>query len=208
MHQVNDMREETYAKCCRLAGKYRGYVSTAELLKEGLTNRQIAEFVTAGMLEKVCFGVYWFLCGEYQKPRDYKAIEIAKSDPRAVICADSACFYHGLITVEPPAVSVATPRTDRSRLGLNFPVSRHYYAENTFSDYQKIVDTDYGRYTVFDLERSVCDCIRFKDSIDEDIFALVIECYRKQDKSGRRLLEYAGRLHMLNQMREYLILEG
>ncbi|MDE6924462.1 MAG: hypothetical protein K2P59_04255, partial [Acetatifactor sp.] len=70
------MIKDTYIKCYRLSQKYDGYISTSELLREGLTNRQISEFVVNSMLEKVCYGMYWFNCADYDKPGDYKAIEI------------------------------------------------------------------------------------------------------------------------------------
>lgn len=198
------MIKDTCIKCYRLSQKYKGYVSTSELLSEGLTNRQISEFVSNGMLEKVCYGVYWFNCADYTKPDHYKAIEICRSDPRAVICADSACFLQGLIEVEPPVVSVATRRDDRSKIVMNFPVTRHYYSGISFSEHQKTIKTDFGQYSVYDIERSVCDCIRYKNTIDDDVFCLVIERYREQDRAANRLLQYAERLHMLNQVTKYI----
>ena len=57
---------------------------------------------------------------------------------------------------------------------------------------------------VYDIERSVCDCIRFKNTIDDDIFSLVIERYRKQDKAVNRIVHYAKNLHMLNQLTKYI----
>lgn len=196
--------KETYTKCYRLAEKYKGYIGTAELLSEGLTNRQIAGFVANGMLEKVCYGIYWFNCADYVKPDDYKAIEICRSNPKAVMCADSACFYQGLIDIEPPIVSVATRRDDRSKIAMSFPVSRHYYSANNFSENQKVINTGFGQYTVYDLERSVCDCIRFKNTIDNDIFCLVIDCYREQEEAINRLTCYAEKLHMINQVKKYI----
>lgn len=201
---VRNVIKETYIKFNRLSQKYAGYISTSELLREGLTNRQISEFVSNGMLEKVCYGMYWFSCANYVKPVDYKAIEICRSNPRAVICADSACFYQGLIEVEPPVVSVATRRDDRSKMAMNFPVIRHYYSENSFSEHQKTVNTDFGQYMIYDIERSVCDCIRFKNSIDDDMFCLVIERYREQETAKNRLACYAEKLHMLNQVKKYI----
>ena len=104
--------KDTYMKCYQLSEKYNGYISTSELMREGLTNRQISEFTANGMLEKVCYGIYWFNCADYAKPDNYKAIEICRNNPRAVICADSACFLQGLIEIEPAVVSVATQRDD------------------------------------------------------------------------------------------------
>lgn len=198
------MRKDTYIKCQQIADKYTGYVETAELLNEGFTNRQIMEFAANGMLEKVCHGVYWFSCADYCKPRDFKALEIFRSDSRAVVCADSACFYQGLIDVEPPIVSVATSRSDRSKFAMNFPVARHYFSENNFMEHQKMVDTAFGRYAVYDIERSVCDCIRFRKEIDDDIFCLVIESYRQQEQPIRRIQAYAEKLRMMNQVKRYL----
>lgn len=201
---VREVIRDTYIKYYQLSQKYAGYVSTSELLREGLTNRQIAEFVSNGMLEKVCYGMYWFCCADYAKPVDYKAIEICRSNSRAVICADSACFYQGLIEVEPPVVSVATRRDDRSKIAMNFPVTRHYYSESCFSEHQKTINTDFGQYLIYDIERSVCDCIRFKNSIDDDMFCLVIERYREQETAKNRLVGYAEKLHMLNQVKKYI----
>ena len=198
------MIKDTYIKCYRLSQKYNGYIRTSELLKEGLTNRQISEFVANGMLEKVCYGLYWFNCADYAKPAEHKAIEICRSNPRAVICADSACFYQGLIDIEPPVVSVATRRDDRSKIAMNFPVTRHYYSVNSFSEHQKTINTDFGQYKVYAIERSVCDCIRFRNTIDDEIFCLVIERYKDLDKTIDRMVHYAKKLHMLNELTEYI----
>lgn len=201
------MIKDTYRKCYQLSQKYDGYINTSELLKEGLTNRQISGFVANGMLEKVCHGIYWFSCADYVKPDDYKAIEICRSNPRAVICADSACFYQGLIDVEPSAVSVATRRDDRSKIAMKFPVTRHYYSGSSFSEHQKAINTEFGQYMVYDIERSVCDCIRFRDTIDDDIFCLVIERYKEfdeHDKAIGRMVHYAEKLHMVNQLTKYI----
>lgn len=197
------MIKDTYIKLCRLTEKYKGYINTSELLREGMTNRQISEFVDNGMLERVCHGIYWFNCAEYVKPDDYKAIEICRSNTKAVICAESACFYQGLIETEPPVISIATRRDDRSKIKMNFPVSRHYYSGNNFTEHQRTINTDFGQYAVYDIERSICDCIRFRKDIDEGIFSLVIECYKKQEKEVNRLICYAEKMHILNQVKNY-----
>lgn len=198
------MLRETVIRIERLSRKYKGYISTEELLREGITNRQIGVFVDIEMLERVCHGYYWFQCSAFSKSWDYKAVEVCYSDPEAVICADSACFYLGLIDKEPGRLSVATRRSDRRRLHMNFPVSRHYYSERMFPEYQKVMETEFGKYRVYDIERSVCDCIRFRDDLEEDIFAYVLECYKKRNQKGEELLEYAKKLRLLNLVKQYM----
>lgn len=198
------MLRETVIKLERLSKEYQGYISTEELLRKGITNRQIHVFAEIGMLERVCHGYYWFQCSVLSKPWDYKAVEVCFSDPETVICADSACFYLGLVDKEPGRISVATRRSDRRKIHMNFPVSRHYYSERMFSEYQNLIETDFGRYRVYDIERSVCDCIRFRGNLEEDMFAYVIECYRKRNPTGDKLLEHAKNLRLLNQVKRYV----
>jgi len=195
------MRQRTYA---RLEG-HAGYIGTEQLLKAGVTNRQIAALTEEGLLERICHGHYWIRSAGCEKPKEYKAVEVCLSDPNAVICADSACFYHGLIDQEPPALSVATKRNDRRKIEMNFPVARHYYSENRHMAKIDQVSTQFGTYSMFDLEKSVCDCIYFRKDIDEKIFECIMErysCYK--ERQMERLMEYAKRLCVLKELKKYL----
>ena len=157
------MRQIIYDKVKYIADKYKGYIDTEDLMKEGLTNRQIGLLTAEGKLEKVAHGHYWIISPEFSKPEDYKAVEVARVNRKAVICADSACYYMGLIDKEPEILSIATRRSG--------------------------------------IDRSVCDCIRFREDIDKDIFELVIENYRKYDKKNEeRLMAYAKAMRIGRQV--------
>lgn len=154
------MKNSTYGKLNDLYQKYTGYIGTRELLEEGFTNRQIAALTEEEYLEKICHGYYWMIRCGHSKPMDYKCIEVSLSNPRAVICLGSACFYQGAERQEPEALAVATERTDRSLMKMNFPVERHYFSPNYYKVAQKKIDTVFGSYRIYDVERSICDLIR------------------------------------------------
>lgn len=181
------MRDNTYIKLEGICKKYKGYVGTKNLLEEGFSNRQIAFLTEEGYLEKICHGFYWLNGGGHDKPVDYKCIEVCLSDPRAVICMDSAFYYQGVIEAEPECLAVATERTDRRMLNMNFPVKRHYFSGNNFEIGLKKTETEYGRYFIYDIERSVCDIMRLES---RDISGIVIEIY-KNEHWQKRLLKYA-----------------
>lgn len=162
-----NMRENTYIKLGLVYQKHKGYISTRELLEEGFSNRQIGRLVEEKYLEKPCFGYYWMT--QEEKPADYKCIEVCLSNPRAVICLDSACFYQGILKSEPEYLSVATCRTDRSSIRMKYKVDRHFFSEKYFQDGRKKVDTKYGSYNIFEVERSVCDMIRLNENIPIEI---------------------------------------
>lgn len=188
------MRQHTYERVDKLYRQYHGYITTKELLGEGFTSRQISKLQQEGYLEKIANGCFWMMHAGLTKPHDYKPIEVGLVNKEAVVIADSACFYQGLIHIEPPRLSIATRRTDRHQMVFPFAVTRHYLAENVYDDGKHTVETPFGSYQVYEIGRSVCDCIRFRDSIEEDIFNLVIENYRKEDvdqKTKERLLAYS-----------------
>lgn len=159
------MRITTYYRLENLYRKYSGYISTRELLDEGFTNRQIAILTEENYLEKVCHGCYWMLQCGHKKPNDYKCIEVCLSDPRAVIAMKSACYYQGLIESEPDVLVIATERTDRSTINMRFSVERHYFSSSHFQYGIEKVETKFGKYNIYNVERSVYDMVRLKDEI-------------------------------------------
>lgn len=201
------MRQRTYETLEKLYSKYCGYIATNDLLKEGFTNRQIAQLQQEGYLDKIANGRFWLCRSGMDKPTDYKAIEVGFVNKEAVVIADSACFYQGLIDIEPPRLSIATRRSDRHQMRLPFEVTRHYLADSGFEEEKKKVETKFGDYQIYEIGRSVCDCIRFRESIEGDIFDLIIENYRKEEHDRRmknRLLAYARAMKFEEKAKEIL----
>lgn len=156
-------------------------------MEEGFSNRQIAVLVQEGYLEKVCHGHYWLAGGSCGKPDDYKCIEVCLSNPRAVICMDSAIYYQGGITEEPEYLSVATERIDRSVIKMNFLIKRHYFSSNTFMVGIRKRDTEFGCYNLYDVERSVCDMLR----LDQGVGIEMINSVSQDKEQYERMLKYA-----------------
>ncbi len=187
----------TYQKVMDLFESGNGYRDAAELKQAKITTVQIKELVNKGIVERVSHGHYWLVDEENGKPENYRMIEACRVNPRAVICADSACYYHGLIDVEPERLSVATLKTDRSRMQLNFPVCRHYYSDLAFGQDMKEVDTPYGTIRVYDVERSVCDAIRFRADVGDEMLQLIIDRFLQRDTNQMdRLLAYADAMRV------------
>ncbi|MDD3362761.1 MAG: type IV toxin-antitoxin system AbiEi family antitoxin domain-containing protein [Hespellia sp.] len=199
------MRENTYKKLDNLKNSNNGYVDTAALIELGYTNRQILALVKEGRLEKVSYGYYWVVDSRYQKPYDYKAVEVGLVNPGAVICGMSACYFHGLIPNEPKELSVATKRSDRHKIQMNFEVKRYFFSDHLFEEGVSVIKTMQGNYRIYDAERSVCDCIRLKKNISEESFYVLIENYKKQtDTDITRLWKYAELLRSDKQIEKIL----
>lgn len=198
------MRQIIYDRVACIADNAKNYILTKDLLREGITNRQIANLQKEGFLEKIVNGIFWYTGNGQEKPPDYKAIEIGKVNPHAVICAETSCYLQGLIDTEPDVFTVATRRSDRQGMNMPFATRRHYFADSYFEDNIITVETAYGSYHMYDLERSVCDCIRFREEIQPAIYEMIILNHKKMQEESmkKRMLAYAKAMKFEKKMRE------
>ena len=195
------MREKTYRRLEGLSRIRGGYLSTKELLTAGLTNRQIAALTRENRLQKISHGVYYLEEEGMDKPSDHKALEMAMVNERAVVCAQSACWLHGLFRDEPERFTMATRRDDRHKMSLPFSTTRHYFAVDSFELGVKTVDTPFGTYQIYDMARSLCDCIRFRRELTDARCEEIIENYKKSPKKDLdRLRTYAAALRVSRQV--------
>lgn len=191
------MRNATYSKLEQLYQKFPGYIDTKELLQAGFTNRQIAVLVDEKYLEKVCHGHYWMLQSGCQKPFDYKCIEVCLSNPKAVIAMESACYYQGIGKEAPEVLTVATERTDRRTMKMNFPMERHYFSSSNFKLGMKKIQTKMGSYNIYEPERCLCDVMRLDgEQAGEKFWAEILDGTKLEEGQHQRILEYAKLLRV------------
>lgn len=199
------MLERTREKVNRLFEEAGGYLPARQLLDNKITTIQIRALLEEGKIERISHGNYWNLMSGRKKPKNYKMIEACMTNPKAVICALSACYYYGLLEEEPEKLYVATARTDRGEMRLNFPVSRHYFSVSAFGDDVKTITGKSGVIRIYSMDRSVCDCIRMEKEIGQEKVELIVEQYQqKKNKKPEHLLAYADKMRFGRIAREYL----
>lgn len=98
----------------------------------------------------------------------------------------SACYYQGLIESEPDVLAVATERTDRSVIKMKFPIERHYFSSSHFPYGIKKIETKFGKYNIYNIERSICDMVRLKDESVIEVF----DCMKVQTEQYERISGY------------------
>ena len=94
------MRQIIYDKVRNISEKYKGYIDTEDLMKEGLTNRQIGLLTAEEKLEKIAHGHYWVNSDAYGKPEDYKAVEVARVNENAVFSIRNMAVIRYMILTE------------------------------------------------------------------------------------------------------------
>ena len=109
---------------------------------------------------------------------------------------DSALYYQGVLPAEPDHLSVATERTDRSMMKMNFMVQRHYFSKGNFNVGIRKKETEFGRYNIYDIERSVCDLYRLGGEIEIEIVYQI----KRNSCLYDRLLKYAEKLQIKREL--------
>ena len=199
------MLKRTYDKVNALFEESGGYLPARVLLENKITTIQIRSMLEDGKIERVSHGHYWNLMPGKKKPKNYKMLEACMTNPKAVICALSACYYHHLIDEEPEKLYIATARTDRGGMKLSFPVSRHYFSVQAFQDDVIEKKTASGLIRVYGMDRSVCDCIRLEREIGKEVVQTVVYRYNNSKKrKPQHLLAYADRMRFGQIAREYI----
>lgn len=193
---------KTYDKIIDLFHDNHGYMSFEQLKEKGVTIAQIQELVDREILDKFARGWYWCnKCG-YERPKDRKYIEIGKVNEKAVICMDSAGYLQKLLKEEPKVISVATERTDRKKMEFAFPVIRYYFQNTGAEDEIETVNTEFGSYRVYSVDRTVCDCIRMKSRLDERELEEIEKAYKERNPDIDRLFVFAKGLRALKCVKE------
>ena len=198
------MLKKTYDKIYAMFEKAEGYLPTRAMLNQGVSTIHIRELLDAGDIEKVSHGNYWGTFLHIKKPENYRMIEACMTNVRAVICGPSACFYHGLMKKEPEKLFIATSRNDRGGMQLTFPVSRHYFSKDAFEEDVLVVKMSGIPVRIYDVDRSVCDCIRMEEQLGEKTIDDLLRAYRFYEKRDmKKLYDYADRMRVGRIVRDH-----
>ena len=193
-----------YQKITTLFKEHHGYMSFADLRDHQVTVLQLAEMEEEGSLERFARGWYWCKDCGYEKPEDYQYIEIAKVNPRAVICMDSAAWLAGMLEKEEvqATIAVATARTDRKKMDLENLKSDVLFQNadipgESVRKRQSLVPTNIIlRREPFD------DCLRMNNKMPEEVKEEILTWCRKQKYSKEEILEYANKLRAVKNIEE------
>lgn len=170
--------------------KHNGVMKTSELYEEcNLSYFLLDSLVKKGFLKRVKSGYYSL--EEDERSEDEK---VAALFPDAVLCLDSAIYFHGYTKKKPFAWNLAVDKnTSKSRFLLDYPVVVPHYMEERVL-YIGAQDIKLGDCTmkIYDKDRMICDVLKYESKIDREVFKDALRGYiNDKDKNIENLLSYA-----------------
>lgn len=132
-------------------------------------------------------------------------IDIDKLVPNGILCSFSAWSAYGLTSVIPQAFHVAVKRGRKVTLPAFPTIELHYMAEKLLELGLTTKEINGYQVRLFDMERSVCDAIKFRNKIGQDVCSEVVNSYLKLPKRNlAKLVDYAEKLRVKNRLNHYL----
>jgi predicted transcriptional regulator of viral defense system len=137
---------------------------------------------------------------------DLPMVDIEKIVPGGVLCLHSLWAYYGLTAQDPKVFSIAV-RKDSPEIALpDYPPIHLYYFKPEY--YRLGIDTHkLGEFNikVYDLEKSVCDAVKYRVIVGSSLSNEVLNNYRDMKRRNLlKLIKYAKMMRIETLLKTYL----
>ena len=170
--------------------QHDGMMRTKQLEEENILYRKVQQLIQEGYVEKVRYGYYQWI-----NPDDFSEVStVRKLFPDAIFCMDTALRHYGYGDRTPGSWHLAVSKdSNKSRFKIDYPFVKPYYMEQSVLELGLIAsEMDGHKIRIYDKDRVICDCLRYRNKMDKEIFNKAIQAYvNDPEKNIPRLLEYA-----------------
>ena len=178
-----------------------GMVTTAQANEVGVSNERLRLLVHSGDLERVTTGIY-VLPDEFAD----KMFFVQLRRPKIIYSHETALFLHELTDRDPINYMVTVPTGyNPTRLREDgftvFTIKRELHEIGV----TKLTTMFGNSVTVYDLERTICDCLRSRNNLDIAVVTDAIKRYAKRkDKNLNKLMQMAETFKVTKLLRGYM----
>ena len=180
-----------------------GIAKSADFVAVGIKAAKIVNLCNAGYIERVRHG-YYELADKTEVSEEQM---LATLIPKGIVCVESALFHYGYSDFAPRKWSIAVPRSmSRTKLKVDSLAIQPYYMQPELYELGKITDNFNGvELPVYDRERTICDCFKYRSRLDNEIFNKAINAYVKDDKKNlNNLSAYSQKLRVYKKVTELM----
>lgn len=178
----------------------QGGIITTDSMTGQAEYKRVLRAVERGELIRLRHGVYAIPEATFST-----MIDIEKVVPGGIVCLYSAWMHHHLSTMVPPAFCIAIESKRKIKVPTAVPVTLYYWkSENLQFGIERRNISGYD-ILITDLERSVCDAVKYRNKIGLELCAEIIRSYlARNNRNLSRLMDYARRLRVANVLNNYL----
>jgi predicted transcriptional regulator of viral defense system len=183
--------------------EHGGQLRMSEAVSNGITPYTLYALRDRGSIELVSRGIYRLAdLPPFSHPDQ---VTVCLRYPNAVICLVSALAFHDITTQIPRKVSVAVPRDSRLPSLDSPPVQAHRFSKTSYEVGIETHLIDGAAVKVYNREKTLVDCFKFRNRIGMDIVLEALQFYREYHRLDvDTLLDYAKACRVERVIRPYL----
>ena len=180
-----------------------GYIRTKDLSSKGINRRYLRDLINEGVIERIKQGLYKWKDTKFDVEEEL--INVSKIIHNGVICLVSALAYYELTSYTPGEYTIAVRRNYNIKLPDYPPIKLYYFSEKYYMDGVEKIDINGNIIKIYNIEKTICDCIRYEDKISKDIIIESIKEYvKRRDKNISKLMKYAAQAKLKDVVQKYI----
>lgn len=180
-----------------------GIAKSADFVAAGISAVDVVNLCNAGYLNRIRHGYYQLAEADTSSEEQLLATLI----PKGIVCVESALFHYGYSDFSPRKWSIAVPRSmSRTKLDVDILALQPYFVQPEIYGLGKVTDDFDGvNLPVYDRERTICDCFKYRSRLDNEIFNKALNSYANDtEKNLQNLSIYAKKLRVYKKVTELM----
>ena len=180
-----------------------GIAKSADFVAAGMRSADVVNLCNSGFLARVRHGYYRL--ADIQEISEARLISTLI--PKGIVCVESALFHYGYSDFTPRKWSIAVPRSmSRTKLKVDELSLQAYYMPPELYELGKTAgDFDGVTLSIYDRERTICDCFKYRSRLDNEMFAKALNAYANDtNKNLLNLSAYAKKLRVYKKVTELM----
>lgn len=197
------MNQEIYEKIKYVFDLNNGYANTSEISNMGFNRYYISKLKSDGAIIQVKVGLYKWV--DYDFDYNFEMVEVFKIVPEGVLCLKSALAYHGLSIYQPIQYEVAIERSHKISIPEYPPIKIIFLSQLMYELGRTDTKISGHGISVYDMEKTICDCIRYRHKVGIEIVKEGFQEYLKRtDRNIDKLMAYAEQCKIQRIVKDYL----
>ena len=175
-------------------------VRKSDFVYAGLSDQDVYMLCEEGYIERIKNGFYKLASAE--QPRE--ELMLSKLMTQGIVCVESALFHYGYSDFAPREWTIAVPRAfSRTVKAIQDKVPvKAYYVQNEVYHLGETTGGFNGvLLPVYDRERTICDCFKYRTKLDSEIFNKAVNAYVDDERKNlANLSKYAKEMRVYSKM--------
>lgn len=149
-----------------------------EALGAGIYRRKLYSMLDAGVIERLSRGLYRL--SDLPPLGNPDLVSVAMKIPKSVITLLSALAFHEITTQIPHEIHIALKRGAEPPRLKHPPIRVFWFTGNAFSDGVKQYDVDGTLVKIYNPEKTIADCFKYRNKIGLDVALEALKLYRER----------------------------